>query len=109
MRGDSWNRARRGLDIEERKGAAKARARFGAVVAALGLDHEGGVACVVATCGALALRPCAEGKGYFCSVCGDKGDMIDLVRIVKDCGMTAAVEFLEGVAAEKDRETRRLL
>ena len=109
MRGDSWNRARKGLDIEERKGAAKARARFARVVAALGLDHEEGVACVVSTCRALSLRPCAEGKGYFCPVCGDKGDMIDLVRVVRDCGMTAAVEFLEHVAEEADAKTGRLL
>lgn len=110
MTTDPWNASRRRADLDDRKASVKCRVRFPAVVAALGLDHETGVYCVVSTCGAMALMPCHEGLGYVCTVCGDKGDMIDLVRQVRDCGLSAAVEFLEGlVDPPKDDKTGRLL
>lgn len=110
MKHDPWNGWRRRADLDERKDGVKLRVRFPAVAQALGLDHEAGAACVIATCRSLALKPCHEGKGYVCEACGDKGDMIDLVRQVRDCSLAGAVEFLEGlVDPHKDDRTGRLL
>lgn len=107
---DPWNGSARRRDLDERKAAVKIRVRFASVVHALALDHETGTACVIATCRALSLKSCHEGKGYVCEACGDKGDMIDLVRQVRDCSLAAAIEFLEGlVDAAKDDKTGRLL
>ena len=110
MKSDPWNASRKRADLDERKASVKCRVRFPAVTRALGLDHESGAACVVSTCRSLALKSCHGGHGYVCEACGDKGDMIDLVRQVRDCSLAGAVEFLEGlVDPHKDDRTGRLL
>lgn len=106
---DPHHRSRKPRELGERIAFVKARAKFDFVVEALGLDHEEGVPCVVSSCRAFAVKACHDGAGYYCSVCGDKGDMIDLVCIVRDCRPAKACEFLEhALAGEKDEKTGEL-
>ena len=41
------------------------------------------------------LEPTHDGDGYFCTDCAATGDVITLVRAVRDCTFREACEFLE--------------
>lgn len=92
---DPFNRSAKPRDLCERIAVVKARVTFGEAARLLGLDHDLGVACPAPGCGALGLRPCHGGRGWRCEACGEKGDVIDLVRLARDCGPGKACDVLE--------------
>ena len=71
----------------------KAKARFDEVAKILKLDTNQGGKCP--KCKGYGLKPCHEGKGWYCELCTAKGDFIGLVKLVRGGGTAAAVKFLE--------------
>ncbi|MEM9014067.1 MAG: hypothetical protein AAGB02_03065 [Pseudomonadota bacterium] len=94
--------------LDERRAYVKARSFYAEVTHALGLNHELGDECP--TCGGFTLRSTANELGYFCDnpACGDKGDMIDLVCLKRDCDFVRAIGFLEEAIAGGPKDTHTL-
>jgi|GEM_PF-4070251 len=103
----------RGGDLKARIATLKSKLDFDDVVSALDLVADGAAHadCPHKQCRAdSSLRSCHEGQGYYCAVCGEKGDIVGLVLARRDRGLYDAVKVLEGmVPAIKENETGRLL
>jgi len=85
---------RRKSDDRERAALVKARLGVADAVEALSLDSPLGI--VSPCCGALGMLKIVHGgDGWKCEVCAAHGDVIELVRAVRQCGFHAALEFLE--------------
>lgn len=110
---NAWNNSARKRDLDDRKADVRSKARFEDVVVMLDLLDAGAphANCPHTHCGAVAsLKSCRAGCGYYCGVCGEKGDMINLVQAARDVGFVAAIEILEEeLPARRDARTARLL
>lgn len=96
----SYHRQSKRQDLDERKSDVKAKARYGDVVAALGIDGgDDGDRCPF--CHGDGLSACHHGVGAYCNICQHTADMIDLVREKLGVGFCGAIEFLENLITTK--------
>jgi hypothetical protein len=98
---------RRKSDDRERAALVKAKVGIEEALAALFDQTTLGSPCPNPSCGAIGMLKIVHGgDGWLCEVCAARGDVIELVRAVRQCGFHAALEFLEvEVAGARCRKT----
>lgn len=94
---NSFTKTHRKRETHDRVAYIKARLNLGDVIMALNCDEEG-PECPSPRCGSRSLKACAGDRGFYCDVCGETGDIIDLVRATKNIGHLDALDFLEAIA-----------
>ena len=93
-------------DNNERAALLKSRLSVEDVVCGLGLDEgealaaeNGGPMCPF--CGGFTMVIAKSGETFACSSCDGTGDIITLMREVKQCGFGRALDYLEELAPGK--------
>ena len=94
----------------EQAALVKARVGIDDCVQALELDVGEGTQCPNRRCDGIdSIKQSRNGETWGCDQCGEKGDIISMVRLRRNCGFGQAIEFLKRECLPAGGKQERLL